>query len=191
MAERAVVFDTAFESWVRSYGPRVTPALREALRPLGVDLEHLSPAYPLADWDAFVRLTARTFFPDLADDAAHRRMGREFMQGYVQTGVGRAAMLMARVIGPRRMLERMGRNFRTAGNSIDAVTTVVGPNEVEVETRMLPAFLHEWAGRPSVMVHYRAGILEGSLDVIGASPEAEVRAYDVAAQVTRYRVRWR
>ena len=36
----------------------------------------------------------------------------------------------------RRLMERMGRNFRSAGNYLETTTQTLKPNEVRVETRI-------------------------------------------------------
>ncbi|MFN7134222.1 MAG: DUF2378 family protein [Myxococcales bacterium] len=189
--EQAVVFEGVMEGIHRSFGPRLTPALREELRRLGVDFHALLPAYPLELWEDVVRRIARALYPELPEHAQWERMGFEWMEGYVQTVLGRAVLAMGRVIGPRRALERMGRNFRTAGNYLHAEAVVHGPTDVEVRTHLVEPFASQWRNRPSVMPWYRVGVLRGSLHALGVTgARVEVVQWDHARHQGSYRLTW-
>ncbi len=190
-ANEAVIFEGALEGVLRSFGPRLTPELRAGAKALGIDFEHLLPAYPMEKWEQLVRLVAASLFPGLPEEQQWERMGFEFMEGYLQTLLGRAALAIGRVIGPRRTMERMGRNFRTAGNYLHAEAVTHGPTDVEVTTRVVEPFRSQWANRPTVMLAYRIGVLRGAMFALGV-PDArvEVVSWDPVALVARYRVRW-
>lgn len=108
--DEAVVFSTAIEGFMKSVGNRLTPELRKELAELGVNVDVPQVAYPLEIWERALRRASEALFPAEADADRWRLMGRAFMHGYVETLVGRASFAMARLLGPRRTLERMARN---------------------------------------------------------------------------------
>ena len=84
-------------------------------------------------------------------------LGRVFFGGYTSTVIGQAMLTMMRLIGPKRSLERMQRNFRTGGNYIETRFRELGPNHVEL-------WFNEVNGMPS----YVQGIIEAGAEQIGA-----------------------
>ncbi len=189
--EEPVVFSTAIEGFVKSVGERITPQMKGELAALGIDLDSPQVAYPLATWEDGLRRVSAALFPEEEEAMRWRLMGRTFMHGYVQTLIGRAALTMGRVLGPRRTLERMARNFRTAANYIECEAKVIGPQEVELFTYMRAPYVESWRGRSSITLDYRHGVLEGTLEVLGAkNPRVEIIERDLEAQSARYRARW-
>jgi uncharacterized protein (TIGR02265 family) len=115
-----VVFATSIESlFVR--GLRLSYGAREELRRMGLDVDRpLLPAYPLATWEAALRVATRDVFFGRAPEEARFELGRQMLRRYESTMVGRAIATSARLIGPRRTLERMAQNTRTANNYVKA-----------------------------------------------------------------------
>jgi uncharacterized protein (TIGR02265 family) len=187
---QAVAFSSALEGFGRAFRARIPAATLDELRGLGLDFDHLQPAYPLQTWEQTVRVVARALFPEAAPEEGWHRLGREFVPGYSETLLGRAILGMAKVVGPRRFMERIGRNLRTGGNFAVVRCRGVGANEVELDSSIDAPFLAEWAGRELVMHRYRQGIFEGALEAIGVQGAVERVEMDRQRQAARYRVRW-
>ena len=79
----------------------------------------LQPAYPSSVLPACIVLTAQTLYPTEPLEQALKVIGRTFFLGFIDTLLGRAMLGLLRIIGPRRSLERMQRNFRTGSNYIE------------------------------------------------------------------------
>ena len=134
--EAVLVFGVAFEGFYKRFGGRLTSDDLAAIQALGINLKAPAVAYPYLTWEEMIRLVTPRLYPGLPQASAWRRMGHDFMEGFVQTGLGQAALMMGRLVGPRRLMERMGRNFRSAGNYLETTTQTLKPNEVRVETRI-------------------------------------------------------
>lgn len=187
----AVIFGSAIEGFARTYRDRLVPSVRDEMAALGINLDDILPAYSLDVFERAMRRAGEAIYPDLPLSERWRRMGREFVEGYVQTMMGTAVMAMARVLGPRRTLERVVRTFRTGSNYLGAETTGLGPTEVEIRTWMLEPYLPQWRGKDLLHLDYRHGILEGMLARLGVREAAvTIVEKDLQTQSARYRVRW-
>jgi uncharacterized protein (TIGR02265 family) len=189
--EQAVVFDGTFDGLGRAFRSRLSPTLLAELRATGLDFDRLQPAYPLEVWEKVARQVAAAIFPGVPETEAWRLLGQGFVEGYRQTLLGASVMAMAKVLGVRRFVARMGRNFRTGSNFAQMTVTLLGDTEAVIESRVDPLFLAQWTGKSLLMPHYRLGVLEGALKAYGADATVELVASDAVAQVATYRVRWR
>lgn len=176
-----LIFSQTVEGIFRALGPRLDAELSARLKAIGVDPDRaLRPAYPLDVFRQVMALSAAALFPELD---AHQRMvalGRAFIDGYSQTMVGRAMVGMMRVIGPRRTLERLSRQFRTGNNFSETRLTDVGsPGATAFEL---------WCNQVQEGGWYQ-GLVERGLELAGAGhPQAElIRREDDGAT---YRVTW-
>ncbi len=152
-----LIFSQTFEGLFRALGPRLDESLSSALREVGLDFQKpLQPAYPLAVFQEVVRLIGQRLYPELDTEGQAHAMGREFMDGYGQTMVGRAMVGMMRIIGPRRTLERLSRQFRTGNNFSETTLTQVGPSEFQL-----------WCNQVTIPGWY-CGLLERGLELAGA-----------------------
>lgn len=155
MTERLVFLQT-FEGLVQAYGSRFTPALLTNFRLYGFDPERLLPAYPQQTFIEVLRLLARELHPGVDEHDAIRRTARGFISGYDETLVGRAMLAAIRIIGPRRTLERLTRQFRTGNNFSDTRLSQLAPTEFEL-----------WCNEVRLPGWYE-GLLLGGLEVAGA-----------------------
>ena len=144
--DQALVFATAAEGLNRRFGDRLPPALFDELRSIGFDLHAPAPAYPLELWDRVLRRIVQSLYPELPLEAQLRTAGREYIGGFVETALGRGALIAARVLGPKRTLLRMNRNLQNAGNYIQCDGVASGENEVALVAAMRPPYLPHWAG---------------------------------------------
>ena len=116
MDER-VVFGHSVEALLRTLDESTRARLTPELTKLGFGAgKALQTAYSLDTYIALLDLFAQSLFAGMERDAAFVEVGRTFMRGYSNTMMGRALMALMRVAGPRRALERITRNFRTANS---------------------------------------------------------------------------
>ena len=165
--------------FIRGLGERLTPAAKEALAKVGIDVRRkLEVAYP-AEVVEQACLTVLPFvFPNATQDEGLFELGRTFMRGYSSTLMGSAMVGVMKVIGTRRSLERMTKNFRTGGNYIETKVTVHGPTSVELgfnDVGHMPGF-------------YR-GILHGGGELIGAK-EMRIEQRPGEPPTATYLVSW-
>lgn len=173
-----LIFAQTFEGLLRSLAGKLTPQLTEGLRHRGLDLSlALLPAYPLSVWIEVLSFVARERHPGLALDAAVAAVGRDFMDGYAETMVGRAMTAMMRLIGPRRTLERVTRQFRTGNNFSDTRLTEVSATEYRL-----------WVNEVQLAGWY-VGILSRGLELAGGK-EVKVELLERDAGAGTFRVRW-
>ncbi len=178
MAEK-LIFSQTFEGLLRSLGGgKISPRLAAGLKERGVDPgKPLLPAYPKEDFTAVITFLARELHPGLPVDAAITQIGRGFMDGYGETMVGRAMLAMIRLIGPRRTLERVTRQFRTGNNYSDTRLTERGPCEFDL-----------WVNEVIIPGWY-VGIIGRGVELSGAKDvKVELVSQDAAGGT--FRVRW-
>jgi uncharacterized protein (TIGR02265 family) len=190
MAQEAVVFADAVASLKKSLGARFTPQVQAELKALGLDFDKLQVAYPLNQWLQALHLVSRHVVADVPVADRFRHLGRLFIQGFVQTPMGFAALTAARVFGVKRTLLRMGRNFRTATNYAVSEERDVGPKEVQLRICVAPQYLPGIEEKSALFLEYRHGVLEGVLEVLGVRGTVEVLSVDLPKQDFTYRVTW-
>ena len=157
MAEK-LIFAQTIEGLIRSLGPsKLTPQLVEGLLTRGVDpTRPLVPAYPKDVFIAVVKFLASELHPDQPLDRAVALLGRGFVDAYGQTMVGTGLLAMIRLIGPKRTLERVTREFRTGNNYSDTRLTALGETEYDL-----------WVNE-ALMPGWYIGILSRGLELAGA-----------------------
>lgn len=174
-----LIFSQTFEGLFRAAGPALDAPTIAALRAAGVDPEaELRPAYPLPVFHEAVRVLGQRLFPGEPADAQTRRLGRAFMDGYGRTMVGRAMVGMMRVIGPRRTLERLSRQFRTGNNFSETRLKELGPGHSEL-----------WCNQVAFPAWYE-GIVARGLELTGAQ-DVTARLIRQDADGATFEIRWR
>ncbi len=174
-----LIFAQTFEGLFRALGDKLDAPLVAELRTLGVDpTTELKPAYPLDVFLQVVRRVGQTLAPGAPEAEQSELAGRRFILGYGHTMVGRAMLGMMRVIGPRRTLERLSRQFRTGNNFSETTLKELSPGAFEL-----------WVNQCKNPGWYR-GIIAAGLEHAGAR--------DVSVEVVRhgeeggtFHVRWR
>lgn len=142
--------------FLRGLGARLTPPLRERVKAAGIDLGRLEPAYPVQTLVAACRTILPDLYPGEPEHEAFRQLGVAFTQGYNETLVGGALIQIMKVIGPRRTLERMQRNFRTGGNYVETKFTALGATSVEL-----------WVNDVTGMAGLYQGMIEEGARLVG------------------------
>lgn len=136
-----------------------------AFAELGVRIDKLEPAYPLAVFRTLVERTAKARFADLDFETALFNVGKASVEPYSKTALGRATAAILKLIGPARAVRRLARTLRSTNNYSNAVVNQLRSNEFEVSLELVVA--------PA----YEQGIISGGLGLAGAR--------DVSVQVTK------
>lgn len=152
-----VVFEQTIEGLLRALGPHLNDATRARLKAVGLDVDgKLKVAYPVTIWIEVLWIAGEVLAPGKDRDEATYIVGRRFLEAYEATLMGKAACAMARVVGPKRTLDRMTRNFRTGSSYGTSRLVELGGGRYEAHC--FPV---------SVPGFYR-GLIEAGLEVAGA-----------------------
>lgn len=175
-----VVFEQAVEGLlVIALKGRVTQTLKQRLKSIGIDLDQrLAPAYPRETWEQVLSITREELYPNASEEEGMRELGRLVVNGFAQTLIGRAVASFVRVVGPMRMMDRMNRNLRAAGNYNDTTLTERGPRACEI-----------WINEARIHPAYCAGLLEAALVYAGVR-EPKIGIIRRDAKGTTYAVSW-
>ncbi len=179
MADDRLTFSPTVEAlFLKGMGSQLTPALRERLAAAGLDLSRpLLPAYPAGRVAEWIELVLPEVYPGEPRPEALRRLGRRSVDAYTETAVGRALLSMLRLVGLRRVLQRMTSAMRTGGNYLETHCTVHGPADVEL-----------WINDVNGMPEYFEGMLVATAAMCRV--EAEVSLVAVSPPACTLRVRW-
>lgn len=178
--EERVVFAPVVEGLIR-HGLQgyVSPRLRERLRLAGLELDRpLLPAYPVPMWMNCLRILVEELYPGVPQEEGFRRLATRHVEGYGHTLFGRAVYRVMRLLGPRRMVQRLPQTLRGTDNYTEADLVEVSPREFEM--RMNSVF-----DSPG----YVEGLFEALLRVTGAESPQVVKT-QVEATHTTYRLTW-
>lgn len=177
MAE-ALVFGPTFEALARALGPLLASEPKGRFKALGVNYDSaLLPAYPYDTWVRAMDLASSLVLPNTTEAERHAAMGSRLVDSYGETLVGRALLTALRVIGPKRTLERMARNLRTANNYTETRFTVRDDGVCEL-----------WCSRVA-STHFYRGLLRRGVEVAGGKDVSiECSAHDASGAT--FVVRW-
>lgn len=149
------------------------------LAALGIDLRApLRPTYPQEVVVTALATAARHAFPRDPPVDAYRQLGALSVLGIGMTVTGRALVAMARLIGPRRAIHRLPRNFSVSDNFIQVEVTDVAPASVRVSFSSFP-------DEPT----YYEGVVSAVLQLAGAT-NIEARVTEVAGESCVIEARW-
>ena len=113
------------------------------------------------------------------------------MRGLEHTLVGKAIFAAGRLAGPRRTLERMTRNVRSANNYMESRLEALPDGSHRMEYFVVPPLLPAMAALPPPSVHYFHGILEAAIEASGAKQQSVVlEEHDVARRFAVFRIRF-
>lgn len=178
MSESPMVFSQAVEGLLRAIGSRLDDGSRAHLAELGLDVRgRLEPGYSLAVWTNVMRYGASLVAPSSPPSQQMFELGRRFIDGYAETIVGKAMLTALKVLGPRRTLERMSRNFRSGNNYTETRLEPKGPTE-----------FHLWFNEVKEPEFYR-GMLVAGLERAGAR-NTEIRTLSHDESGAKFLVRW-
>lgn len=180
MSERLVYEHTMEGLFIRGLAWRVSPALKERLRAVGLNLDRrLLPAYSFETWCSCVRLAAQFLLADLPEEEAYQHLGERMVDGFRETLMGRAQFSVLQLLGPQRVLHRAQQSFRSGNNYTEVRVTPLGTGEQEV-----------WMNEPGFTRYVVQGALVAGLRASGAA-EPEVRMEGFTEEDVTFRVSWK
>jgi uncharacterized protein (TIGR02265 family) len=139
----------------------------------------LLPGYPRETWARCIALCAEATYPDGPREAAWQRLGERMIDGYQETFIGRAMFGTLKLVGPRRMLARTQRTFRSANNYTEVRLTDVGPTQVDM-----------WINEvDDVLRHFTLGLVLAGMRAAGAAG-VQVALLSKDAQGVTFRASW-
>ncbi|MFL5318758.1 MAG: DUF2378 family protein [Myxococcaceae bacterium] len=167
--ERLLFEPFAVSLFLHKHSPAPTPKLKARVRETGLDLDKpLLPGYPAELLPKWLQIAAEELHPHLPTSEAYREIGRQFVRGWQETLIGKAAAGVLRVIGPRRALHRVNSAFRTGDNFVETQAEDLGPTKVRMR-------FNEVSGAPD----YYAGVLhEGGVLTRAKNPRVTVESHD-------------
>lgn len=174
-----IIFGNTFAGLYRHVEGRVTPAALDRLRELGVDFRRpVLPAYPAELFVATVRVLAAELYPGQAEAEALHLLGRAVLEGYLTTPIGRAVRSVARLVGTRRTLGQMSKNFRSSDTFTQTRLESLGERDVSL-------WLNDALGMPTYYQGFFEVVVEGSG---GVRPRVELASEEAPALTLR--IRW-
>lgn len=111
-----VVFSHTMESMLARFESKFTEARWSYLAALGVSRAKKQTAYEFDRWCQVVEYLAREFYPGVTLGEAEYQLGRDFIERYAETLVGRALFPLLKLLGTKRTVHRLARSFRTGTN---------------------------------------------------------------------------
>jgi uncharacterized protein (TIGR02265 family) len=147
MALEQVVFDETLENLLRAYRKRLTPALTDRLKAIGVDpTAKLKPQYPRAVHDHIVKLLADEYHPGKSTDAATYEVGADAIRVLDQSVLSRTLIRVLRLLPHSQALKRLPTVFRTGNNYLDVKVNQTAPLAYELDMNEAGAWPHYWLG---------------------------------------------
>lgn len=175
-AAEKVVFGQSMEGIYRALAPH-TPQERAAFLKAGITKEKFNPAYPIANWLEIIDACAASRFAGQSELDRFTEVGRLFFTGFQKTLIGSALMAMLKILGPRRTLERLTRNFRTANNFTEGTLESLAPNHHRVRIN--------YTARPG----FYLGVMETGCLYAGAKG-LSVTILETKDLATTYEIKW-
>lgn len=160
---------------------------RHALNAKGPFLERLVAAgydptgqvegYSLEVYRRCLEIARTTVFPDKPVDDAYRLLGRAWFDGFTQTRVGKVLLVIARLVGPERIITRIPVYVKAGREDVEASVRALGPRHWCITV---------FDVSPTPMM--TAGIMEGVMRSTGVAPTLSVEPVDA----NRYdlHIRW-
>lgn len=160
---------------------------RHALNARGEFLERLVAAgydptgqverYSLEVYRRCLEIARTTVFPDKPVDDGYRLLGRAWFDGFTQTKVGKVLLVIARLVGPDRIITRIPVYVKAGREDVEASVRAIGPGHWCITVTDVS---------PTPMM--TAGIMEGVMRSTGVEPVLTVEPVDS----TRYdlHIRW-
>ena len=167
--------------FVRGLRGQLDAELKAQLRELGLDVEKpMLPAYPQTVVAGAIELIGKKLYPAEDENGRWYRIGKHVVLGVRDMPIGGAVLAFARLVGPRRALNRMPHTFRTTSNYLDCVVRERGDKRYELDALGTPA-------PPG----YMQAVVEDILTVAGAKGlEVKLIRHAPEERLATYAIRW-
>ena len=173
-----VVFAQSMEGLYRALTPH-TPQERAAFLKAGVMKdEKFAAGYAIQSYIEVLDASAASRFAHLPEQQRYIEIGRLFFLGFQKTLIGAALMAMLKILGPRRTLERLTRNFRSANSFTEGKLETLAPNHHLVWIN--------YTARPG----FYLGLIESGVRHAGAKELTVVVRETTKELATTYEVKW-
>lgn len=178
MSNKVVFEQTVAALFQNALQGRIDEPLQERLRGAGLDLSRpLEPVYPFAVWMDVIRLAAEHVFPSLSIQDSLTMLGQEFVDGYTRTFLGRLVVMVARGRGPYATVQSAAEAFRSGNNYTQVRVRERGPLSMEL-----------WMNEVGPYPEFTAGIISGTLALIGVIPTVKPLEWD--GHACTYAISW-
>jgi uncharacterized protein (TIGR02265 family) len=177
--EDRLVYSEVVEGLIQyGLGGRVPSRLRERLGDLGLEVDRLPSTFPVVTWLKCLRIITEELFPGVPEDEAFRRLARQHVEGYGRTLMGRATLRVMRLLGPRRMVQRLPSMLSATDNYTAGTVEERGPREfvLSLNSNLQPAA-------------YAESLIEALLSACGAV-EPRVRRQENHEDSSTYLMTW-
>jgi uncharacterized protein (TIGR02265 family) len=108
-------------------------------------------------WIELLRYSAKLNSPSAPADEAMITLGRRWVEGYDTTLLGKTTGMLARMVGPQKMLLKMTDNWHAANNFYQGTCVARGPRQVDITLNV-----------GGVSRLFNVGIMSRMLEMIGA-----------------------
>ncbi len=152
------MFEGLYDKLLKPEGP-----FREQLKAAGYDAARAQPGYPIEVWVACLDVTWKARFPTLERHEAWRAIGRAFIEGYLDTLVGRLVSVALPFLTPKSFLQKSPR-FLGAG---------VEGASVELEWKSDREVLVTLRGPHAGAAWVTAGVVDVCLARLGTTPTVQ------------------
>ena len=141
----ASVFEGLF---VRGLKVPPTSPFAEELKRVGVDIKRLEPSYPTQVWHASLSVALRHAAGTMNENDGYRFLAQRFVAGFFDTVVGKLLAVGIPLMGPDRVLQKLGRHWSMAQPTLRVAVEKVGDKH--------------WSARldePDMLAEFCAGII--------------------------------
>ncbi len=147
---------SAVEGLLRGFGVKAgTAEMTEVMEVLGVT-GGLPAEYPVERYIMLIEWLARRFFPRMSQPEAIRSVGMRMLHGYRQTLLGNIQLKALNLMGPDRLMRRMGDFIGRNSNFGERTSEQVGPNHWKIRFRGVP-----------LAPEFYQGLCEAAFEVMG------------------------
>jgi uncharacterized protein (TIGR02265 family) len=147
---------SAVEGLLRGFG--VLPGSAEMTEVLELlnATSGLPAEYPVERYIMLIEWLARRFFPRMPQPEAIRSVGMRMLHGYRQTLLGNIQLKALNLMGPDRLLRRMGDFMGRNSNFGERTSEQVGPGHWKIRFRGVP-----------IAPEFYQGLCEAAFEVMG------------------------
>lgn len=158
---------------------QVSLRLRERLRQLGLDVDRPPQTFSAVVWRQCLQVIVEEAFPGVLPEEGFRQLARQHLEGYGRTLLGRATMRVLRLLGPRRMVQRLPHVLGSTDNYTVGVVVEQGPSTFELTLNSSP-----------LPAGYAESLFESFLKASGAE-EPRVKLVQSSADSCTYQLDWK
>lgn len=132
-------------------------AFKAELKAIGYDADAPLPEYPLALYARCCKVASRRFLPEMEEREAQRELGRRYIDGVLNTFIGKVIAVPMRFGGPVRMLDRLPRYVEMSGTHMKVRTTRTSQRTTQIDIHF----------HPDADQSFTHGFLEGVMKAVG------------------------